>query len=305
MSFSKNSQATIAPLSLRKNFLWNFVGNAVAGACQWAMLMVIAKLGTPEMVGKYSLGIAICLPVVMFTNLQLRVIQATDAHNKYLFGEYLGLRLLTVILAWIIIAGLVGVSGYHRDTVMVILVIGLAKGFDSISDIFYGLAQKYERMDRIAISMMLRGLLSLFGMGLGIYLTSQVFWGVVGLATAWGLVMLIYDLQTGRYILKMMALEPLGAAKAEEARKDSIRPHWGLATITRLARLALPLGLVMMLMSLNNNVPRYFIQHSFGDRELGIFSALASITGMGIIFIYALGHSASPRLAKYFSVGNK
>jgi O-antigen/teichoic acid export membrane protein len=153
--------------------------------------------------------------------------------------------------------------------------------------------------------MMLRGLLSLFGMGLGIYLTSQVFWGVVGLATAWGLVMLIYDLQSGRYILKMMALEPLGAAKAEEARKDSIRPHWGLATITRLARLALPLGLVMMLMSLNNNVPRYFIQHSFGDRELGIFSALASITGMGIIFIYALGHSASPRLAKYFAVGNK
>ena len=80
------SHSGVTPLSLRKNFLWNFVGNAISGACQWGMLMVIAKLGTPEMGGKYSLGVAICLPVVMFTNLQLRVIQATDAKNQYFLG---------------------------------------------------------------------------------------------------------------------------------------------------------------------------------------------------------------------------
>jgi O-antigen/teichoic acid export membrane protein len=172
----------ITPLSLRTNFLWNFAGNAIFGACQWGMLMVIAKLGTPEMVGKYSLGVAICLPVVMFSNLQLRVIQATDAKNQNNFGDYLGLRLITFTLSLLIIAGIVGVSGYQQETALVILVIGLAKGFDSISDIFYGLAQKYERMDRIAISLMLRGPLSLLGMGLGVYLTSEVFWGAVGFA---------------------------------------------------------------------------------------------------------------------------
>lgn len=292
----------ITPLSLRTNFLWNFAGNAIFGACQWGMLMVIAKLGTPEMVGKYSLGVAICLPVVMFSNLQLRVIQATDAKNQNNFGDYLGLRLITFTLSLLIIAGIVGVSGYQQETALVILVIGLAKGFDSISDIFYGLAQKYERMDRIAISLMLRGPLSLLGMGLGVYLTSEVFWGAVGFAVAWGLIMILYDLQSGRFILKSMAMS---SGKTMERGTESIRPHWCFSTLIRLARLALPLGLVMMLMSLNNNVPRYFIKYSFGERELGIFAALASITGIGIIVIYALGHSASPRLAKYYAAGEK
>lgn len=299
------SHSGIIPLSLRKNFLWNFAGNVIFGACQWGMLMVIAKLGTPEMVGKYALGVAICLPVVMFTNLQLRVIQATDAKNQFNFGDYLGLRLINITLSLLVIAGIVGVSGYQRETALVILVIGLAKGFDSISDIFYGLAQKYERMDRIAISLMLRSPLSLLGMGLGVYLTSQVIWGAVGFAVAWGLVMIFYDLQSGRFILKSLAQSSVGSNQPTERENESIRPHWCFKTLMRLARLALPLGVVMMLMSLNNNVPRYFIKHSFGERELGIFSALASITGMGIIVIYALGHSASPRLAKYYAVGNK
>ena len=215
------------------------------------------------------------------------------------------MRLITFTLALLIIAGIVGVSGYQRETAQVILVIGLAKGFDSISDIFYGLAQKYERMDRIAISLMLRGPLSLLGMGLGVYLTSQVFWGAVGFAVAWGLVMILYDLQSGRFILKSLAQGSIGSNPPTERGNESIRPHWCFRTLIRLARLALPLGLVMMLMSLNNNVPRYFIKHSFGEGELGIFAALASITGMGIIVIYALGHSASPRLAKYYAAGNK
>jgi O-antigen/teichoic acid export membrane protein len=305
MSIPNIAHTVITPLSLRKNFLWNFAGNAISGACQWGMLMVIAKLGTPEMVGKYSLGVAICLPVVMFTNLQLRVIQATDAKNQYIFGDYFGLRLITFTLSLLIIAGIVGASGYQWETALVILVVGLAKGFDSISDIFYGLAQKYERMDRIAISMMLRGPLSLLGMGLGVYLTSQVLWGVVGLATAWGLVMVLYDLQSGWFILKTMAQSSECSIQTTKLRNESIWPHWCFSTLIQLARLALPLGLVMMLMSLNNNVPRYFIKHSFGERELGIFAALASTTGIGIIVIYALGHSASPRLAKYYVAGNK
>ena len=280
-------------------------GNVISGACQWGMLMVIAKLGTPEMVGKYSLGVAICLPVVMFTNLQLRVIQATDAKNQYTFGDYLGLRLITFTLSLLIIVGIVGVSGYQWETTLVILVIGLAKAFDSISDIFYGLAQKYERMDRIAISLMLRGPLSLLGMGLGVFLTSQILWGSVGFAVAWGLVMVIYDLPSGRFILKSMVNAPVGSRQTMERGNDSIRPNWRISTLIRLARLAFPLGLVMMLMSLNNNVPRYFIKHSFGERELGIFAALASITGIGIIVVYALGHSASPRLAKHYAAGDK
>jgi len=89
-------------LSLRANFLWTFVGNAVYAACQWGMLVVLAKLGTPEMVGQFALGLAVTAPVLMFFNLQLRAVQSTDSQDEYSFEHYLGLRLVTTILGRVI-----------------------------------------------------------------------------------------------------------------------------------------------------------------------------------------------------------
>ena len=85
--------------SLRANFSWTFVGNVIYAACQWAMLVVLAKLGSPEIVGQFALGLAITAPVIMLTNLQLRAVQATDAKRAYSFGDYLGLRLAVTPLA--------------------------------------------------------------------------------------------------------------------------------------------------------------------------------------------------------------
>ncbi|MDZ4874013.1 MAG: hypothetical protein CLLPBCKN_003409 [Chroococcidiopsis cubana SAG 39.79] len=96
--------------TLRQNFSWTFVGNVVYAACQWGMLVMLAKLGSPEILGQFTLGFALTAPVIMFTNLQLRTIQATDAKQQYYFGDYLGLRLLATGLALLIIIGITFIS---------------------------------------------------------------------------------------------------------------------------------------------------------------------------------------------------
>ncbi len=92
-------------LSLKTNFSWTLAGNVIYAGCQWGMLVILAKLGSPEMVGRFALGLAITAPVIMFTNLQLRSIQATDARGEYLFGNYFGLRLFATAIALLIIGG--------------------------------------------------------------------------------------------------------------------------------------------------------------------------------------------------------
>src|SRR5437868_13818516 len=88
-----------APISLRRNFAFTLAGNALYAACQWGILVVLAKLGSPAIVGKYALAMAVCSPVILFSNLQLREIQATDARRDHAFGDYLALRILCTILA--------------------------------------------------------------------------------------------------------------------------------------------------------------------------------------------------------------
>ncbi|MEA5567725.1 oligosaccharide flippase family protein [Anabaena sp. UHCC 0399] len=278
------------PLTLRKNFSWTFIGNLVYAGCQWGMLVVMAKLGSPEMVGQFTLGLAVTAPVIMFTNLHLRSVQATDAKKQYLFSDYLGLRLISTVLALLIIAIIILLGGYRWETILTISLIGLAKAFESISDVFYGLIQQQERMDRIALSLMLKGLLSLLFLAIGIYISGSILGGVAGLVLAWGLVLFAYDIRSGFLMLR---------------RKSQLQPCWHRKTITKLVWLCLPLGCVMMLISLNSNIPLYFIEQYLGERELGIFSALAYLMVAGNMLVNALGDSATPKLAKYYVAGDR
>jgi O-antigen/teichoic acid export membrane protein len=290
-------------LTLRQNFSWTFVGNIVYAASQWGILVVLAKFGSPEMVGQFTLGLAVTAPVILFTSLQLRQIQATDVQQKYLFGDYLRLRAISTVLAVLAIVVITLTAGYRWETSLVILAIGLSKIIESISDIFYGLFQSHERMDRIAVSLMIRGPLSLVMLAIGIHLTGTVLGGTIGMVLTWALVLIFHDLPSGVAVLRAS-----GAAQSQKGADITnplhlLQPRFNSLVLRNLLGLSLPLGVVMMLISLNANIPRYFIEHYLGERELGIFSALSYLMVAGTIVVNALGQSASPRLAKYYAAG--
>lgn len=279
--------------SLRKNISWIFAGNLVYVLCQWGMLVVLAKLGSPTMVGQFALGLAVTAPIILLTNLSLRQVQATDARREYVFGDYLGLRLVTTMLAFLTICVTVVAVGYRRETAIVILVVGLAKSFEALSDVLYGLLQQRERMDRIACSMMIKGPLSLMMLGLGVYLTGSVVWGAVGLALAWATILFGYDLRSGRLILGMVG-----------RGVESLNPRWGASSLRRLVWLALPLGVAASLVSLNVNFPRYAIEHYVGEQAVGFFAAMAYAVVAGNIVVGALGQATAPQMARYYAYGD-
>jgi O-antigen/teichoic acid export membrane protein len=275
------------PNSIRHNALWTVVGDGVYAACQWGMLIVIAKFGTLEMVGQFALGLAITAPIIIGANLALRAIQATDAKSEYEFSEYLGLRLMTTTMAFMCIAALSVM--FRLETSMIVLSIALAKGIEAISEIYYALLQKHERMHLIATSMIIKGVLSLAALTAALYLTGNLLWGITALAVVWALVLFGYDIPNGARILERFG------------RAATARPCWRFARLRRLAWLAFPLGLTMLLLTLNANIPRYFVERYLGERELGLFATMAYFMVVGGAFVNAVGQSVSPRLAKYWA----
>jgi O-antigen/teichoic acid export membrane protein len=292
-------------LTLRMNFLWTLIGNVVYAASQWGILVVLAKLGTPQMVGEFALALAITAPVVIGAGLSLRGVQATDAASEYHFGDYLLLRLLTTGAAGLIIAGIVWLSGYGWHTAAIILIVGLAKGFESISDIFYGLLQQHERMDRIALSMMIKGLLSLAAVTGAVYLSGDLLLGACGLAAAWALILVFYDVSSGASVLQAASNLERPAIGLFSGLVRLLEPHRRPRVLATLTLLALPIGIVMALISFNANIPRYFIEQHLGTRELGIFAALAYPLAAGGTVVSALGQSAAPRLARHYADGDR
>ncbi len=283
----------VRPLSMRSNFAWTLAGSGVYGASQWGMLIVLAKLGSAEIVGRFALALAICAPLFMFTNLQLRSVQATDARDEYRFRDYFGLRLLGSGVALAIIAAIAFAAGYRLEAALVVFVIGLAKGAESISDVIYGRLQKSERLDHVARSMMVRGPAALVALIAMIAWTGNLALAAAGMLVAWLAVLLIHDLPTVR---RLIASE----ASTDEREEDLSPRPLSLSAVGRLAWLSLPLGVVGLLDSLNVNVPRYVIERSLGEAALGHFAAMAYVVVAGNMVVGALGQSAAPRLSRYY-----
>jgi len=273
---------------LRKNFAWTLAGNAIYAACQWGMLVSIAKLGTPAMVGQFALGLALSTPVFMLTSLQLRVVLATDAHDEFRLGHYLAPRLLGTAAGLILIASFVALSHFRRDTAVVVLLVGVAKAVETLSDIIYGFWQKHERFDRIAIALSGRGIGSVAAMATVLYFTRSIAFATAAMALCWFVWLATYERKGAKNLL--VSVSP----------QEFLRAEWDMVKCRRLVVLSLPLGIVMLLLSLNANIPRYFVEHYWGESALGYFAAMAYAFVAGNTVMAAMGQSATPRLARYF-----
>jgi len=292
-------------LSLRANFSWTFVGNSLYSACQWGALVALAKLSSPVIVGQYALGMAIATPVSSLTGLQMRPVIASDVKQTYKFGEYLGFRLASTALATLIILAIPLILHSGPMMTMLTFVIGLALGIESISDIYYARLQYIDRMDRIAKSQILRAPLSLMALCFGVYFTGKLTWAVALMAVVRAAVLLGYDRRVQTHSCEPLDANSPASLLDFEYLKQTLRPRWELRKMGRILWLALPLGIVAMLVSLNGTMPRYFIQWKLGTRELGIYSALAFLMSAGNLLVTALAQAVFVPLARYYAEGRR
>jgi O-antigen/teichoic acid export membrane protein len=274
--------------SLRTNFAWTLSGNVFYALCQWGMLVAIAKLGTPVMVGQFALGLAVCAPAFMLSGLQLRSVQATDAQTEYRIGHYMALRILGSVLALLAIGLLVWRAGYPRETTAVVVFVSLAKAAESLSDVFYGFWQKHERFDLVALALGGRGLGSVVSLAMVLSLTHRIVPAVATLTIYWAAWLVGYEAAAMRRMIR--------SARAHFAGWM----EWDWARLRPLVFTALPLGAVAFLSSLNTNLPRYVLEKLQGESALGYFAAMAYLIFAGNTLVIALGQSALPRLARYF-----
>ncbi|MBH0161727.1 oligosaccharide flippase family protein [Fictibacillus sp. 26RED30] len=270
--------------SLKLNFSWTLLANIIYAASQWGIITILAKFGNVEMVGQFALGLALTAPIYLFSNMQLRTIIVTGADNDSPFEKFLQFRLFSTTLVFVFLAVFL-LLNYSRNIALIIVLIALYKSFESISDILYGIFQKTEQMRKLSMSLILKGILSALFFGCTFILTDSLLIALVAYTLSFLIVLIFYDLP-----------------KVNEIHKVNIWKYkFTVKDIKSIMKICLPLGIVMLILSLNVNIPRYFIENLLGVKQLGYFSALAYVMVAGNTIVSALGQSASPRLAKYYN----
>jgi O-antigen/teichoic acid export membrane protein len=257
----------------------------------FGVLMAIARLGSPTSVGQFVLGLSIAAPVMGISMLQLRNLIVTDARGDFSFADYFATRICWTAVELGVIVDAATAFRLDRQTLLIVLLVGLAKCAESLSDMTHGLFQRLERMDYSGMSMMARGVIACFATAAVMWVTRSLAWSVVALAASWSFTFLTYDLPRTRHLLAKSASPKLGW---------SWRPRFHASRMFQISVLGLPLGIVMGIISLQTNIPRYVLQAVEGERSVGYFGAMAYPMLAAALVSNALGQSASPRLARHF-----
>ena len=282
------------------NVRWTFAGNSLYALSQWMMVVVLARYTNPQTVGTLALALAITAPVIILFNMQLRAVIATDVTGHYDFQQYFQTRVLTTISAVaLMLPRAAPVShervnrlGHHPDRT-------LKSGRISQRHHPRLLATDRTHGARRQVPQPIRAFLTLGTFTLAIATTRSLIWGSAAFLSGSIGVFLAYDLPQVRRVLlshghpvrSMATLFGLGAV--------------GQRTALALVRLALPLGIAAMLISLNSAIPRYFVNLYSGKRDLGIFSALSYFIVVGNLLTNAVGQSVLPRLARAYKLGTR
>jgi O-antigen/teichoic acid export membrane protein len=281
--------------SLTADFCWTFFGNAVYAGGQFLTLMLLAKLVRPQLVGQYALGLAVVYPVMMLTNLQLRSVLSSGSRQHIRFSNYLGLRVLTTSLAFVIIFAVTKILGYDRELTIVVLMVGLAYAIETFSDVYYARLQWHDRMAEISKSMTSRALLSVLGLAAVTYVTRSLLWGITSIVLARVIVLFAYDVRAGSRDR---------SGRSSWSSRDALDPRFDPKELLELFWVSLPLGIVALLGCLNSSLPDFFVMHARGEREVGIFAAIGFVVSSGNMVVLSLGQAAYTRLAKSSAAGD-
>lgn len=269
--------------TLAQKISWDLLGSVIYSLSQWLILIILAKTTNPSIVGLYALGLALTAPILLLTNLQLRSIQATDSEGKFEFRTYYLLRQYTNSVSIFIILIILFIFKYDFRESAIILLIGISKIIDSLSDVIYGKFQKNGRLDLVGISKIFKGVSSIIGVSISMYTTNSLLISLIILNILWLFIFLFYD----KKMLKMFTT-------VVDSENNNLKQ------LKSLFVLSFPLGIVLMLGSLNVSLPRIFIENYWSSEVLGYFASISYLILTGSIVINSIGQATAPTLADLY-----
>jgi O-antigen/teichoic acid export membrane protein len=161
-------------IKLIKNTSYLTIGSQVGNLLQFLFFLYFARQFGEAVVGQYSFAFSFTYLFSVFADLGLsayliREVARDPAEGRQIFADSLILRIVSLAIASFLAAALIAIWFKHfsKETIEIILLLGLFQVFFSIADVFLAELKGHDRMALVALlSILVRLILS----GVGIIL---------------------------------------------------------------------------------------------------------------------------------------
>ncbi len=135
----------------RSSYIWNAINATMSAAQSPVILMVMTRTNGIYDAGIFSIAFAVAYLMLHVGQYGLRRFQSSDITEKYTFGEYHGVRIMTGV-AMLLASGAYCVYGllfkdYSASKFTVIFLICGLKCIQAYADVYHGRLQQVGRLD--------------------------------------------------------------------------------------------------------------------------------------------------------------
>lgn len=184
-----------APLTTKKNALWNAAGCIFYLGCQWLTTVLVVVLSTDyNNSGALAFAMSIGNMFASISLYKMRTYQVSDITCDHSSKDYVGFRFVSILFSLIFSCIYVAVISNNPAFLVAAVAFLVFKIDETFVDVLYGIDQKGQRMDYIGKSQFMRGVLSLFGFVTPLAAAQSLPMAIIGMALCCMLVTLFYDL---------------------------------------------------------------------------------------------------------------
>lgn len=241
------------------NIFWNTFGTIFYCIAQWAITILVVRLDSFGASGQLSLAMTTSSSFSAISLFSMRNYQVSDVDAKYKTMHYIGSRVITCVLAFVLCIGYGVLSGYSMYQMGCVAFFMLVRIAEAIVDVLHGIDQKYEKYDIIGKSYIVRGVVTVVVFSIVLVITHDMLITLAAMAIGNLAVAVLWDIR------KTWQLEQLTAVIRDKQ-------------VFTLLVTCVPLAIFSFFLSMENLWPKTVLQNIYGEEALGIYASIASPT---------------------------
>ncbi len=160
--------------NLRKNFIWNTIGSLAVSIISLFYTLILTRYSTLNQTGLYTIAFALACNTVTLASFGGRTYQVTDTKGEISTFSYVFSRYVTVFTTVLILLLYLLSKDYSTYKSLVIILICIFKYLEEISDVYYGILQKNDKLYRVGQFQLFKSVINILVFFIIIYKTNNL-----------------------------------------------------------------------------------------------------------------------------------
>lgn len=243
--------------TIKKSLLYNSIGTFTYLFLQWLTTFVVVWISGYETAGIFSIAMSISSIFFAISNFGMRGYQASDLKKEYSEKEYIFSRIITCLISLILTIVYAILQGYDGFVILCVCSYMIYKLSESFIDVLHGSMQKKWLYNKIGLSFLIRGIISIISFAITLKVTNNLLVSIVIMAILTYICMYFLDIKNYK-------------------RNIEISDKFNKSKLIKLFIVCLPLALYSFFTTYLVSFPRLEIEKLLGEKMLGIYTTYAN-----------------------------